>query len=49
MKDGKRVCPACGSEQHKSECYMGNLGRLEWYRCRHCGMMFFQRSKKVRD
>lgn len=49
MKDGKRMCPVCGSEQRKSECYMGRLGRLEWHRCRYCGVVFSRQSKKVRD
>ena len=29
-------CPACNSDGFP----LGTLGRLTWYRCRHCGMEF---------
>jgi hypothetical protein len=28
-------CPACGSHDF---VYLGRLGRLEWLRCRNCGL-----------
>jgi hypothetical protein len=30
------MCPTC----HGDGSYIGALGRLNWYRCRQCGMMF---------
>ena len=38
-------CPLCGSETSKAESLLGALGRLMWFRCRHCGGQW---SKKVR-
>jgi transposase-like protein len=32
------TCPACGG----SGAELGVLGRLQWYRCRDCGMDFNQ-------
>jgi hypothetical protein len=31
------LCPACGGEE---PVVLGQLGRLQWYRCRDCGIDF---------
>lgn len=41
------TCPACNSTQDKSECFMGVLGLLNWFRCRYCGMQW-SKKKRVR-
>ena len=39
------TCPYCGSEQHKSACFMGALGFLNWFRCRYCGGQWNRKSR----
>jgi len=34
--DDERTCGLCGGPLVP----LGQLGRLTWYRCRHCGMQF---------
>jgi tRNA(Ile2) C34 agmatinyltransferase TiaS len=44
----KITCPACDSVQPKSAALLGSLGRMTYYRCRHCGMDF-SKTKRPRD
>ncbi len=34
-------CSLCGGDLG----LLGKLGRLLWYKCRHCGMLFSRKSK----
>ncbi len=33
-------CPGCNHEYDGDAPFMGTLGRLDWFRCRYCGMDF---------
>lgn len=37
------TCPGCGGEGS----FLGGLGRLEWFRCRACGLDFSRDSRRV--
>jgi transcription elongation factor Elf1 len=32
-----RTCPACETEQHRSDCLLGTRGGLAQFQCRFCG------------